>query len=54
LSIGVSAEAPTEGRLALIALMYIGRVGPVAAFSFFALRATKARYRYPEARPLVG
>ncbi len=54
LSIGVSAEAPTEGRLALIALMFIGRVGPVAAFSFFALRATKARYRYPEARPLVG
>lgn len=54
LSIGVSAEVPPEGRLALILLMYIGRVGPVAAFSFFALRSTKTRYRYPEARPLVG
>ncbi len=54
LSIGVSAEADTVGRVALVLLMFIGRVGPVAAFSFFALRATKARYRYPESRPLVG
>jgi potassium uptake TrkH family protein len=54
LSIGVSAEVGTPGRLALVALMFIGRVGPVATFSFFALRATQARYRYPQARPLVG
>jgi trk system potassium uptake protein len=54
LSLGFDAELPVSAKLALIALMFIGRVGPVAAFSFFALRTTQVRYRYPEARPMVG
>jgi potassium uptake TrkH family protein len=54
LSIGVSPELTSPGRLALVVLMFIGRVGPVATFSFFALRSTRTRYRYPQARPLVG
>lgn len=54
LSLGFDADLPVAAKLALIALMFIGRVGPVAAFSFFALRSTKARFRYPETRPLVG
>lgn len=54
LSLGFDADLPVAAKLALIALMFIGRVGPVAAFSFFALRSTKTRFRYPETRPLVG
>jgi potassium uptake TrkH family protein len=54
LSIGISPELPPAGQLTLVALMFIGRVGPVATFTFFALRRTKSRFRYPEARPLVG
>lgn len=54
LSIGFDADLPVAAKLALVGLMFIGRVGPVAAFSFFALRTTQVRYRYPEARPLVG
>jgi Trk-type K+ transport system membrane component len=54
LSIGISPELPPAGKLTLVALMFIGRVGPVATFTFFALRRTKSRFRYPEARPLVG
>jgi len=54
LSLGFDAELPAAGKLALVVLMFIGRVGPVAAFSFLALRATTVRYRYPQTHPLVG
>jgi potassium uptake TrkH family protein len=54
LSLGFDAELPLSGKLVLVVLMFMGRVGPVAAFSFFALRTTQVRYRYPETRPLVG
>jgi trk system potassium uptake protein TrkH len=54
LSLGFDADLPLAAKLTLVVLMFIGRVGPVAAFSFFALRTTQVRYRYPEARPLVG
>lgn len=54
LSLGFDAELPVLAKLTLVALMFIGRVGPVAAFSFLALRTTRTRYRYPESRPLVG
>jgi potassium uptake TrkH family protein len=54
LSLGFDAELPISGKLVLVVLMFMGRVGPVAAFSFFALRTTQVRYRYPETRPLVG
>jgi trk system potassium uptake protein len=54
LSLGFDADLPTSAKLVLVALMFMGRVGPVAAFAFFAQRSTKVRYRYPESRPLVG
>lgn len=54
LSLGFDADLPTSAKLVLVALMFIGRVGPVAAFSFLALRTTPSRFRYPETRPLVG
>lgn len=54
LSLGFDAELPVPAKLTLAALMFIGRVGPVAAFSFLALRTVPSRFRYPETRPLVG
>lgn len=54
LSLGFDADLPTSAKLVLVVLMFMGRVGPVAAFAFFAQRSTKVRYRYPESRPLVG
>jgi potassium uptake TrkH family protein len=54
LSIGITPALPPAGQLTLVVLMFIGRVGPVAAFTFFALRRTTSQFRFPESRPLVG
>jgi trk system potassium uptake protein len=54
LSLGFDGELPAAAQLTLVTLMFIGRVGPVAAFAFFALRTTQRRFRYAETRPLVG
>jgi trk system potassium uptake protein TrkH len=54
LSLGFDADLPAAAKLTLVVLMFMGRVGPVAAFSFFAMRSTTSRFRYPEAHPLVG
>ncbi|MFB9235077.1 TrkH family potassium uptake protein [Plantactinospora siamensis] len=51
---GVTAVLPADGRMLLIVLMYLGRVGTVAAASALALRARPRLYRYAEERPLVG
>lgn len=54
LSLGITAELSTPAQLVVVVLMYLGRVGPVAAFTLFALRSTERHFRYPESRPLVG
>jgi trk system potassium uptake protein TrkH len=54
LSLGITADMSTPAQLIVVVLMYLGRVGPVAAFTLFALRSTQRHYRYPESRPLVG
>ncbi len=54
LSVGVTGAAGDGAHLVLIVLMFIGRVGPVAAFALFAKRAHQTMVTYPEARPLVG
>ncbi|ASW57994.1 ATPase [Plantactinospora sp. KBS50] len=54
ISNGTAAVLPTDGRVLLIVLMYLGRVGTVAAASALALRTRPRLYRYAEERPLVG
>jgi trk system potassium uptake protein len=54
LSAGLTPELPGAGQLILIALMFIGRVGPVTLVSALALRERRPRYRHPEERPLLG
>lgn len=54
LSTGITATLPGAGQLLLIALMFIGRLGPITLASALALRSRPILYRLPEERPIVG
>jgi trk system potassium uptake protein TrkH len=45
---------PDSAQVLLIALMFIGRLGPVTLVSALALRERQHVYRLPEGRPLIG
>lgn len=54
MSTGITAGMPPAGQLILIALMFIGRLGPVTLASALALRSRAPLYEYPKERPLIG
>jgi potassium uptake TrkH family protein len=54
LSTGITASLPMVGKVALIVLMYLGRVGPHALGTALVLRERPRRYRNPEGRPIIG
>jgi len=54
LSVGVSSSDNTLSELILVALMYIGRLGPITLAAALALRTQPNLFRYPEDRPLIG
>ncbi len=54
LSTGITADLPAAGQLILVALMFIGRVGPATLASALALRHHGRRYAYAEERLVVG
>ncbi|MEU8094983.1 MULTISPECIES: TrkH family potassium uptake protein [Micromonospora] len=54
LTVGVSGQLSPPGQYVLIALMYIGRVGPLTLGSAIALNTRRRLYRYPEEQPIVG
>ncbi|MGI8538094.1 MAG: TrkH family potassium uptake protein [Mycobacteriales bacterium] len=54
LSTGITADLPGAGQLLLIALMFLGRLGPITLASALALRSRPTLYRLPEERPIVG
>jgi trk system potassium uptake protein TrkH len=56
LSMGVTSDLTTAGRLIIIFLMFVGRVGPLAAASAmaFAEFRTKVKYRYPYEDVVIG
>lgn len=54
MSTGITAGLPPAGQLILIALMFIGRLGPVTLASALALRDRAPLYEYPKERPLIG
>ncbi len=54
LSTGITADLPGAGQLLLIALMFVGRLGPVTLASALALRSRPKLYRLPEERPLLA
>jgi trk system potassium uptake protein TrkH len=54
LSTGVTPNLSVPGRLAIIALMYIGRLGPLTLAMTMAARRSRLAVSYPSARVLVG
>jgi trk system potassium uptake protein len=54
LSTGITGQLPAAGQLILVALMLIGRLGPITVASAMALRDRPRRYELPEERPVVG
>jgi Trk-type K+ transport system membrane component len=54
LSTGITADIASVGQWILIALMYLGRVGPHTLGVALVLRERKRLYRFPEERPIIG
>jgi trk system potassium uptake protein TrkH len=54
LSTGITDDLPVAGQLVLVALMFVGRLGPITLASALALREHERRYELPEERTIVG
>lgn len=54
LSVGITASLPVNAELVVVALMFIGRVGPLTVASALALRERRQRFDRPEERMIVG
>jgi trk system potassium uptake protein len=54
LSAGATPGLSVPGQVILMALMLMGRVGPITLFVALVLRERELRYRLPEEQPLVG
>jgi potassium uptake TrkH family protein len=54
LSTGITADLTAVGQWILIALMYLGRVGPHTLGVALVLRERQRLYRFPEERPIIG
>ncbi|TIC81973.1 TrkH family potassium uptake protein [Nocardioides sp. GY 10127] len=54
LSTGITPLVGDPGEVVLVALMFIGRLGPVTLVSALALRERQRLYQHPEGRPLIG
>jgi trk system potassium uptake protein TrkH len=54
LSTGITPRIAQPGQLVLVALMFLGRLGPITLVSALALREHNRRYRFPEGAPLIG
>jgi trk system potassium uptake protein len=54
LTTGITPTLSAVAQLVLVLLMFVGRVGTITVASALALSERRARYRYPEERPIVG
>ena len=54
LSTGITPRLPVDAQMTLSALMFVGRVGTIAAASAFVLRRRTTRYHLPEEQPIIG
>ncbi|MBT2517016.1 TrkH family potassium uptake protein [Streptomyces sp. ISL-90] len=54
LSTGITFELPDAAKLVLVALMFLGRLGPLTLGSAIALRDRRILYEYPKERPAIG
>ncbi|MBF8266930.1 MAG: potassium uptake protein, TrkH family [Dehalococcoidia bacterium] len=54
LSLGITPELSTQGRLIIVLTMFLGRVGPLGLALVLAEREKAAPYRYAEERVKIG
>jgi len=54
LSTGVTGAYEATGKLVLVGLMFLGRLGPITLAAALVLRSRPNLYRFPEDRPLIG
>lgn len=54
LSTGITADLPSVGKVVLIVLMFLGRLGPYTLGIALILRERERLFRYPEERPIIG
>jgi potassium uptake TrkH family protein len=54
LSTGITPELAWPGRIVLMGLMFLGRLGPVTFGTALVLRRRERLYQFPEGRPLIG
>lgn len=54
LSTGITAELPDAGKVVLMILMFVGRIGLVLVATALAQRIRNLSYRLPKERPLIG
>ena len=54
LTTGITPGLGTPAQLILVALMFLGRVGPITLFAALVLREHGRLYRFPEERPIIG
>lgn len=54
LSTGITPHLPVDAQMTVALLMFIGRVGTIAAASAFVLRRRTTRYHLPEEQPIIG
>jgi Trk-type K+ transport system membrane component len=54
LSAGITPDLPAGAQGVIIMLMFIGRVGTMAAAGAFVLRRRSPRFHLPEEQPIIG
>ena len=54
LSTGITADLTVIGKLAIIVLMYIGRVGPLTLGLALAREGKSEKVLYPETKVFIG
>ncbi len=54
LSTGITAGLPVPAQLILVALMFVGRLGPITFATALALRERTVVYQLPKERPIIG
>jgi trk system potassium uptake protein len=54
LSTGITPDLPGSGKVILIVLMFLGRVGPHVVGTALVLREREQLFRHPEERPIIG
>lgn len=54
MSTGITPDIPPVGQVALIALMFLGRLGPITLGAALALRNRPRRFEVPQERVLIG